>query len=263
LSSREKDSYSIHSVENALDLLEALCEEPDEFRISHLSEKLGMNKTSVFRLLATFENRGYVEREGNSGKYRLGLSIYEISQKFLSRMRLLRKARSVMEHLVRQCNETAYLVVRRNEEVLFLDMVDNAQKVKIVSMVGRRFPLSTTAAGKLFLAFDGNGNGSTGWQENAAAAGTVLTCAEELAAIRQGGICIDQHGVGEGITCTAAPLFNNSGELAGVLALLGPDFRMPAEMIEKHLLPPLKEAGEIISSKLGYLGHYLGKESFR
>jgi ribonuclease P protein component len=260
LSSREKDSYSIHSVENALDLLEALCEEPDEFRISHLSEKLGMNKTSVFRLLATFENRGYVEREGDSGKYRLGLSIYELSQKFLSRMRLLRKARSVMEQLVRQCNETAYLVVRRNEEVLFLDMVDNAQKVKIVSMVGRRFPLSTTAAGKLFLAFDGHGG--TGSGEHAAAPGTVLTCTEELAAIRQGGICIDQHGVGEGITCTAAPLFNNNGELAGVLALLGPDFRMPTEKIEKHLLPPLKEAGEIISSKLGYLGHYLGKESF-
>lgn len=256
MSSREKDSYSIHSVENALDLLEALSEEADEFRISHLSEKLNMNKTSVFRLLATFENRGYVEREEGSGKYRLGLSIYEMSQKFLSRMRLLRKARPVMEQLVRQCNETAYLVVRRNDEVLFLDMVDNAQKVKIVSLVGRRFPLASTAAGKVFLAFDGTaGTGNRGRTAKTAFAGVAT---EVLAAVRQNGTCIDQNGVGEGITCTAAPLFSGNGELAGVLALLGPDFRMPAEKLEHHLLPQLREAGEIISSKLGYVGHYLG-----
>jgi ribonuclease P protein component len=226
LSSREKDSYSIHSVENALDLLEALSEEPDEFRISHLSEKLGMNKTSVFRLLATFENRGFVEREEPSGKYRLGLSIYEMSQKFLSRMRLLRKARPVMEQMVRQCNESAYLVVRRHEEGLFLDMVDSAQKVKIVSLVGRRFPLASTAAGKVFITFGEN-------------AGT------------------EEKGRAAKAAPAAVPLFNGNGELAGVLALLGPDFRMPAEKLEHQLLPLLKETGEIISSKLGYLGHYL------
>lgn len=251
--SRGKDSYSIQSVENALDLLEALCEESDEFRISHLSEKLSMNKTSVFRLLATFEKRGYVEREEGSGKYRLGLSAYEMGQKFLSRMALLRKARPVMEQLVRQCNEAAYLVVRRNDDTLLLDMVDNAQQVKIVSLVGRRFPLPSTAAGRVFLAFDGapDGNGRL----SAAAPPAV-----DLVAIRQQGICIDRHGVGEGIACTAVPLFNGSGELAGVLALLGPDFRMQVERIEEELLPQLKVAGEIISSKLGYLGHYLGTD---
>ena len=97
--SRDKESYSIQAVENALDVLEALSEIDDDVRISQLSEKLAMNKTSVFRLLATFENRGYVEREERSGKYRLGLSAYEIGQKFLSRMGLLRHARPVVERL--------------------------------------------------------------------------------------------------------------------------------------------------------------------
>ena len=68
--SRDKESYSIQAVENSLDVLEALSEIDDDVRISQLSEKLAMNKTSVFRLLATFENRGYVEREERSGKYR-------------------------------------------------------------------------------------------------------------------------------------------------------------------------------------------------
>ena len=94
--SRDKESYSIQAVENALDVLEALSEGEDEVRISQLSEKLSMNKTSVFRLLATFESRGYVEKEPDSGKYRLGLSSYEIAQKLLAKMGLLRQARPVM-----------------------------------------------------------------------------------------------------------------------------------------------------------------------
>jgi DNA-binding IclR family transcriptional regulator len=92
-------------------------------------------------------------------------------------------------------------------------------------------------------------------------AAPAAAVAEELAAIRHGGVCIDQHGVGEGITCAAVPLYNGNGEMAGVLALLGPDFRMPAEKLEHQLLPLLKETGEIISSKLGYLGHYLRNET--
>jgi len=249
LSVRGKESYSIQSVENALDLLEALCEESDEFRISHLSEKLGMNKTSVFRLLATFENRGYVEREEGSGKYRLGLSAYEIGQKFISRMGLLRKARPVMERLIRDCNEAVYLAVKRDEQVLFLDMVDTTQQVKIISLVGKRYPLAATAAGKMILAHA---------QIQATHRPPLEDgMAGELVQIARQGYALDRGGLGEGITCAAVPLFNARGVICGVLCLLGPEFRLSPERVEKEFLPSLREAGEIISSKLGYLGHYL------
>lgn len=242
MSSRGKDSYSIQSVDNALDVLEALCEEGDEVRISRLSERLGMNKTSVFRLLATFENRGYVEREKGSGKYRLGLSAYEIGQKFLSRMGLLRKARPVIERLVRECDEAAYVAVRRGEDVLFLDMVDTTQQVKIVSLVGKRYPLEATAAGRIMLAHDDSGH--------------------DQLAIRQCGYITDQGAMGEGITSIAVPLFSSGGELHACLCFVGPDFRMTPQKIDTLFLPRLQEAGEIISSKLGYLGDGLNRKGY-
>ncbi len=251
---RGKDSYSIQSVENALDLLEALCEE-DEVRISELSEKLEMNKTSVFRLLATFESRGYVVREEGSGKYRLGLSAYEVGQRMLSRMGLLRKARPSMEKLVRQCNEAVYLVVRRDGDILFLDMVDTAHQVKIVSLVGRHLPLASCVPGKVLLAFFAPDEGGPPDPPSA-----DMVPEEEMEAIRQQGYCIDLQGAGEGVACVAVPLFNGSGEAVGALSLVGPDFRLSREKIETDILPHLREAGEIISSKLGYLGHYLKKE---
>ncbi|BCR04160.1 IclR family transcriptional regulator [Desulfuromonas versatilis] len=255
--SRGKDSYSIQSVDNALDVLEALCEEGDEVRISRLSEKLGMNKTSVFRLLATFENRGYVEREKGTGKYRLGLSAYEMGQKFLSRMTLLRKARPVMERLVRECNEAVYLAVRRDGDALFLDQVDTPQQVKIVSLVGKRYPLETIAAGKILLA--GAPYQDLEAPARASQKNDKPLSDADLEEIRRRGSCTDRDQLGEGIASVAVPLFAGGGEIAGTLCLLGPEFRMTAEKIDAEMLPTLREAGEIISSKLGYLSPHLGK----
>jgi DNA-binding IclR family transcriptional regulator len=242
---RSKESYSIQSVDNALNVLEALSDEGDEIRISHLSERLGMNKTSVFRLLATFESRGYVERERETGKYRLGLSAYEIGQKLLSRMVVLRHAHPAMERLARECGEAVYLAVQRNSEVLFLDMVDSLQQVKVTALTGRRYPLEAVAAGRAILAF------------STPAAALVGIAAADLAAIRSTGIASDRDALGDGTASLATPIFRSGKELAGSLCLLGPAFRLATEQFRKDYTPRLREAAEIVSSKLGYLGRYL------
>jgi DNA-binding IclR family transcriptional regulator len=246
LPSRDKGSYSIQSVENALDVLEALCDEEGEVRISHLSEKLSMNKTSVFRLLATFEGRGYVEKEESSGKYRLGLTAYEVGQKLLSRMELLKQARPVMERLVRDSNEASYIAVRRNDEILFLDMVDTTQKVKIVPLVGKRFPLNSTAAGRVILAYSKQTD-AVAEQRSA-----------DYETIRKQGYAIDTDMLGGDIFSIACPLFCSGGSLNGALCLVGPSFRIKAE----DLIAQIQEASSVISSKLGDHTSYRNGSNF-
>jgi DNA-binding IclR family transcriptional regulator len=251
---RAKPEYSVHSVENALDLLDAICEEGGEARVSQLSQRLGMSKASVFRLLATFESRGFVERSDDSLKYRLGLSACEMGQKIIARMGVLRKARPTMDRLARLCNESVYFVVRRNDYLLMLDMVDSVQQVKIVALVGQRFPLATTAAGRIFLAFDGDG-GDTG-RKRSDTPGVATMTPIEREAVRSCGFCIDEQGFGEGVTCLAVPLFNGKGHVTAALAILGPSYRMSGERIDNEVLLPLREAGCAISAGLGYLGGY-------
>ena len=252
---RQKESYSIQSVDNALDVLEALCDEGDEVRISQLSERLGMNKTSIFRLLATFENRGYVEKEQRSGKYKLGLSAYEIGQKFLSRMVLLRKAKPVMEKLARACNEAIYLAVPSGNEVLLLDMVDTTQQVKIIPLLGKRYPITGPSAGRVILAHAEAHRAKCSLEE-------LSTLNSELTRIHEQGNCYDQGAFGEGIASLAAPLIDAQGNVPGSLCIVGPEFRLPPDKIENDLLPSLTEAGIVISSKLGYVGHYINKDKF-
>lgn len=250
---RQKSDYAVHSVENALDLLDAICDEGGEARVSQLSKRLGMSKTSVFRLLATFERRGFVERSDDSVKYRLGMSACEMGQKIIARMGVLRKARPTMDRLARQCNESVYFVVRRNDYVLMLDLVDTTQQVKIMPLVGLRFPLTSTAAGRIFLSFESDAG--SGRKRSDARGATVLT-AIEREAIRNLGFCIEAQGFGDGVTCVAVPLLNGKGEATAALAILGPTFRMSPERIDNDLLPQLLDAGMTISAGLGHLNHY-------
>ena len=243
---REKDTYCIRSVENALLLLEALAEEDSNCSLSQLSSKLGMTKASLFRLMATFESHGYVERGQGSSEYKLGLAAFEVGQKLLSRMTLLRKARPVMGQLVRQCNETVYLVVQRDDDALFLEMADNDQKVKVVPLNGRRFPLISCAAGKTLLAFDETTNKARIDQQP--------EIHNELKCCREQGFSLDRDGIGEGSTCIAVPLFNSEGKSCGSLAMVGPSFRMDMEKINNQLLPAIKAAGEMTSARLGHIG---------
>lgn len=240
MSGRDKDSYSIRSVENALHLLETLATDGERCSLAQLSDRLDMTKANIFRLMATFESMGYVERGERSGEYQLGMAAFETSQKLLARMPLLRHARPVMSHLARQCDEAVYLVVRRGQDALFLDMADNDQKVNVAPLTSYRFPLATCAPGKLLLAFTHGTSPAkpeTGQKDS-------LYQSQHYA--------IDHDGLGEGSSALAVPIFQQGQKLAGCLTIVAPTFRMHEQRITSELLPALKAAGDMISARLGY-----------
>lgn len=234
---REKATYSIQSVERALSLLEILGEEGDELRIARLSERLDLDRARVFRLLATFERRGYVERVGTSGRYRLGLPVFEMGQRLLQRMSLLRKAKPVMERLARQCDEAVYLAIPHGDEILMLDMVDTTQKVGTVSLVGQRFALTGTAAGRVVIE------------------GRATRVPALIGDVGISGEARDHGALGEGVSSLAVPLFNAQGEVRASLCLVGPDYRFTATRLAEELSPLLREAAAVISSRMGYVNH--------
>ncbi len=240
---RDKESYNIKSVENALLLLKILATESSQLSLAQLSDKLDMTKGSLFRLMATFESHGYVSRNLQTGDYELGMSAFEISQKLLSKMALLTKARPVMSQLVRHCDEAIYLVVCRDQDVLFLDMADNSQKVKVAPLLGERFPATNCAAGKICQAFSSEKDHPQDW---------TAPQQEELKNYREKGYCVDQNGIGEDSTCIAVPIFSEGEMLAGCLSLVAPSFRTTEQRIHKELLPALKAAADTISTQLGF-----------
>lgn len=229
--------YSIGSVETALELLEAFCEEEGELCITHLAQRLGLTKSRVFRLLATFEQKGYVKKSISHGKYNLGISAFETSRKLLTRMELLSKAKPVMDALVRECSESIYLAIPSDSDILLIEMANTNQQVQAIPLVGRRYPINAVAAGSVIFAHMARGKGLSG----------------EWSKTRDQGFCLDHDKLAEGITSIAAPIFDSQNQAVGSLCLVAPSFRLTEGKPREAHISRLKVAASLVSAKLGCL----------
>lgn len=246
--------YTVQTVNNALELLEALAESPGSMTLGQLTKRIGLNRNKTFRLLTTLCEKGVAERDVKTGTYRLGIYSMALAQKFLVHASVINYAHPILADLVRKHGEAVYMTVLKDDEVLFLDMVDCAQSVKAASMVGRRFPFFTNAAGKVMKALDsrelleklfkkrGRGDGMP----------NLDRFESELREIRSRGVAIDSGGLGEGIICVAVAVRDYAGKVVGAITMLGPSFRMIADRLEKEIIPSMLEGGEVLSAKFGY-----------
>lgn len=252
--SRDLSLYSVQAVEKALDILEVLTRETRPITIPFLAEEFSLSRNKAFRLLATLENRGLVEREESTGCYQLGLSAAELAQKVLRNVSLIKIAHPVIEHLARKHDEAIYLTVLTGDEVLFLDMVDCVQQIKAAPLVGERFPFFTNAAGKVIRALESRdilerlGRKKT----RKKAIPDIEKLETELDSIRSKGVAVDIGGLGEGIITVAVAVKDYAGKVVGALTLLAPSFRVLTERLENEIIPSLMEGAEILSFKFGY-----------
>ncbi len=251
---REKSAYVVQTVEKALELLEILTEETGDATLPHLANKLGISRNKAFRLLATLENKGLVEREEWSGNYRLGLASVEMAHRFLNCASLIRHAHPIMEGLAKKHDEAVYMTVLRGEEVLFLDMVDCARQVKAAPMLGKRFPFFTNAAGKAIKALESRDmfEKFAKRRRSKESGPDLIRLEDELNRIREQGVAVDLEGLGDGIISVAVAVRDYAGKVVGALTMLGPSFRMVADRLESEIIPSLREGAEMLSIRFGY-----------
>jgi IclR family KDG regulon transcriptional repressor len=258
MAKKEKSDYLIQSVSHALDLLEQFHGEVDELGVTELSKRLKLHKNNVFRLLATLESRGYIDQNKATENYRLGLKTLELGQTFVKQMGLLRQSRPVLEWLVRQCNETSYIAILKDFDIIYLDAVETDLTVRVVTRVGSRLPAYCSAAGKAQLAYLSDeelDNYFAGKELKRFTQNTVIEVDElkrELKKVTELGYSIDNEELDTGVRCVGAPVRDYTRRIVGAVSISGPSMRLSSERIEKELVPLAKEAAEQISIKLGY-----------
>ena len=247
-------AYTVQNVNNAVELLEALAESPAGLALPQLAEIVGQNRNKTFRLLATLCEKGLVERDTATGAYCLGIYSVALAQKLLKNSSVVNYAHPIMEELVRRHHEAVYMTVIKDDEVLFVDMVDCDQNIKTEPMLGRRFPFFTNAAGKVMKALDSRDLLEKMFKKKGRKGGypDMDRLASELTDIRARGVAIDSGGLGEGIISVAVAVRYYAGKVVGAITLIGPSFRMLAERLENEIIPSMLEGGELLSEKFGY-----------
>ncbi len=258
MAKKDKAEYIIQAVSHALDLLEQFHDDVDELGVTELSKRLKLHKNNVFRLLATLESRGYIEQNKATENYRLGLKSLELGQTFIKQMGLLRQAKPILEKLVAECNETSYVAIFKEGYIVYLDVVETDLTVRVVSRVGSRLPAYCTAAGKIHLAFmsdeeiDAVLPAGELKQYSARTVTNRDTLKAELKEIAEQGYALDNEELDLGVRCVAVPIRDYTRRIVGAVSISGPAMRLDDERINKELVPLILQAGEELSTRLGF-----------
>jgi IclR family KDG regulon transcriptional repressor len=222
----------LSSVSKALSLLEAFSPEQPQITLSELARRIGSHKSSAFRLLATLEAHGFVEKIPVGHGYRLGWKLAELTGRLLARYELRELAAPQMEQLAEKTGEIVHLSILDGSEIVYLEKKGRSQPLTVSTPIGGRSPAHASAMGKALLA----GLDEVELERTLAGSRlqrftpTTITdrrrLIRELAAIRSQGYALDNEETFPGIRCVAAPLRDRVGRVVAALSVTAPAQRM-------------------------------------
>src|SRR2546428_10701908 len=143
----------LSSVANAIRLLTSFSGEEDELGITTLAGRLRLAKSTVPRLAATLTGAGFLEQNGETGKYRLGVALFELGALVRRRMDVANEARRKLRELLEKTGETVQLGIVDHFSVLYVYEMESRHAIRMAAAVGARASLHCTAVGKVLLAY--------------------------------------------------------------------------------------------------------------
>jgi DNA-binding IclR family transcriptional regulator len=140
----------VQSVTRAAELLRAVAAgDGGPASVAELAGRCGLNRSTAWRLLATLEDHGLVERDAGGG-YGVGYALVAMAAA-AGPEPLVRRAHARLRELAATCQETASLAMPRGLQLVTVDQVQAAH-VMAADWLGRPAPLHATSTGKAFLA---------------------------------------------------------------------------------------------------------------
>lgn len=210
------------TVVRAARLMEMFTAEHPVLSLSALTSRLGYNKATTYRLAQTLVSVGYLEQDETTRAYRLGLALIRLGQVASANSDVRSRALEQMARLRDEFGETVYLLVARDGRSVCIERLEGTKPIRDLSSApGDAVPLFVGAGGIAMLATMGDAErsrildaGELGADERRTIEGQLLDCTTRGYATATGDV---QLGAG----AVAAPIFDDTGTLAGALSLGG------------------------------------------
>lgn len=253
---KKEPSGRLSSVASALLVLKVFSEGEAELGISSIAKRLGLAKSTVHRLAVTLASEGFLEQNQENGRYRLGLSLFELGTLVRRRMDVSNLGLLLLGALRDQTQESVHLAILAQTSIMYLYNGESAQAIGIRSYLGARKPAFCTSEGRVLLAF------STPQRIQEALAEPLLertpktvTDSNSLRAIfeevRELGYAIDDEESESGMRGVAAPVRDINGKVVAAVGLAGPVQRITKKEL-RRLSTHVISTADAISARMGY-----------
>lgn len=245
------------TVVRSMDILNLFIEH-SELTFQEIIDLSGIPKTSVYRMLMSLEEMQFLDK-GPDLKYRLGLIFLKFGSLVSTRLDLRQIAYPVMKNLHDDVEEAVNLIVRQDEEAVYIEKIDSKQKVRLFTAVGRTSPLYAGACSRIILSFLPDEKIKSYLEKTnfkQFSTGTI-TNKEKLYELinnaRIEGYTVSKSEL-ENHTCAiAAPIFDHTGNVIAGLSIAGIEANYQEENIKVFSKKAIQAANEI-STLLGYTG---------
>lgn len=258
------DRYNVPGLARGLHLLMQFNRDERELSGAELSRRLGLPRASVFRMLFTLEQSGFLERCPDGVSYKLGLAVLRLGFELLASMELTEVGRPVIEVLRDRSGFSAHLVVRDARDVVFIAKAAGSNSMFHSIQVGARLPAHATVLGRTLMSDMDMNDLAALYPEKTLPAFTPKT-PTNLPALkvlidqdRDKGYGVSMGGYETGISTIAAPVFNEQGRVTAAISI-----SVPSQRIEDEALLPLVDLVKAASAQLTERLSYLPQSSSR
>lgn len=248
----------VHSLERGLRILTEFSPHESLLGGSELARRLGIPRTTVFRLLQTLESLGVVERADNSREYRLGVAALRLGFESMSSLDLTDFAAPILDKLRDATNLTSHVVIREGRDVVFVARAQSRSPIfSLVNIhVGTRLPAHATMHGhvlmgdltlrELGMLF----HDQEFKQYTPRTPKTVEALYEVVTQVARRGYAASQSSFEDGISVVTAPVRDETGRIAAAVAVTIPHAQTGLGELESALIEQVRAAADDLSLRL-------------
>ncbi|MEK7205282.1 MAG: IclR family transcriptional regulator [candidate division NC10 bacterium] len=249
--------YSVRAVVKALRILETLGKNSAELSLVELTRHLNIEKSTLHRLLATLDGRGFVRKDPASLRYSLGIKMLELGTAVTARSALGRAAAPLLDRLAVRYRQTVNLAVLDGLEILYVAKRESPEPMRLTVEVGRRLPAHSTALGKAMLAFRPAlevrrllSRKRKLQQYTPRTITSPRRLLHHLEEVRRAGFAVDREELTLGMRCLAAPVLDFTGCAIAAVSITAPAALLSEDRVAK-LGPRLMAEVAEVSRALG------------
>ena len=253
------DGPSVQSLDRGLFILEAVAKSTEPVPLGDLTDLLGIDRSSVFRLAKTLKRRGFLANPNGRKDYILGPSIWRLSRKYDWSKTLVIFCHERLKMLASKTGETVHLAVREGKHALFIDHVSSPNQILVVTgQTGEFVPLYCTAHGKALIADFAMAElkalyaGTQLQRHTARTIATISELARACQEIRDVGYAFDDSELIDEVRCLAAPIRDKDGVVIASVGISAPLSRFPTEKVRgyaRNVCDVAKEVSAILSAE--------------